>query len=420
MSDGRSKVKKNTTKKSALKPARKSISLRPKAKVNKKDISPSSPPPNHSRNKTLLLFTALLIVTALIWLGCWFFYFQYHESTDDAYANGSMVTVNSAVPGSVVAFFTDDTALVTKGQLLVQLDSTEYQAAYEKELATLASVVLQVRQLYDIVSARRENVESKRIALSRTRFDYENRSKVIDSGAVSKEDYIHSKDAFLTAESDLKLALDELQIALDGAGNTTIEKHPLIEQQRGAVREAYYNLAHCAIYAPTTGYVAQRTVDVGQWVLPITSMMAILPPDYVWVDANYKETQLTYMRIGQPATVWFDIYGSKVKYKGVVLGIGPGTGSVFSLIPPQNATGNWIKIVQRIAVRIGVDPEVVKKYPMRIGLSAEVDVDITNQDLPMLAEVPSTQALGTTDVFDIHLGKADAIMNNIIQENLKK
>ena len=352
-----------------------------------KAVSPPVVTPSHrGRNHTLWWFTLGIIVVGLAWFLLWFFYLQYYESTDDAYANGNMININAAVPGSVVAFFADDTDLVMEGQLLVLLDRTDYQVQYDKELAALAATVLQVRQLYDTVKVNLANVDTKRIALARTKYDHDNRQQLVGTRAISDEDYTHSKDDLSTALFTLQQAEYQLQVALAAVGNTPPEKHPMIDQQQGSVRNAFYNLTHCAIHAPATGYVAQRSVDVGEWVTTTRALMAVIPKDYVWVDANFKETQLTYMRIGQPTTVWFDMYGSKVKYTGKVLGIASGSGSVFSLIPPQNATGNWIKIVQRLPVRISLDPETLKDYPMRLGISANVDVDISDYSGPKLAE----------------------------------
>lgn len=377
-------------------------------------------PNNKKRSKALWWFTLALALAGLVWLCLWFFYFRYHESTDDAYASGNMVNVNSAISGSVIAYFADDTDRVEEGQVLILLDPTDYQVAFERELATLASVVLQVRQLYDNVEANQANVKARRVAFARAKYDYENRKQLIGSEAISNEEFIHSRDDFTSAEMVLKQAESELAAALDAAGNTVLEKHPLIEQQKGNVRTAFYRLQHTTIFAPATGYVAQRAVEVGQWVTPTTNLMAIIPEDYVWVDANFKETQLKNMRVGQPATVWFDLYGSKIKHEGKVLGIASGSGSVFSLIPPQNATGNWIKIVQRLPVRISLDPKIVEKYPIRLGISAEVSVDITDQDLPMLANVPPIRPIATTDVFDIHLDKVDKMIDDVIRKNLKQ
>ena len=378
-----------------------------------------APQPVKNNRHLIWWFTLFLLLTGLIWFLLYIFYFQYYESTDDAYANGNLINVNSAISGSVVAFYADDTDLVQEGQMLARLDCTDYQVRYEKELATLASTVLQVRQLYDNVRASRTTVENKRVAWRKAKYDYKNRSELVGSQAISNEDYIHAQDDLHTAELDLQLAEMQLIIAKDLAGSTDPEKHPNIEQQKAAVREAYYQLFHCVIYAPTTGYIAQRNVDVGEWVTPATPLMAIIPTDYVWVDANYKETQLTYMRVGQPATVWFDMYGRKVKYHGKVLGIASGSGSVFSLIPPQNATGNWIKIVQRLPVRISLDPETVKNYPVRLGISAEVDVDLTNQDLPMLVQAPSFKPVATTEVFDVKFDEVNRRIDEIIHDKLR-
>lgn len=370
------------------------------------------------RSRLIWGFTLFLIVIAITCLLLYIFYFQYYESTDDAYANGNNLNINSPISGSVIAFYADDTDLVKQGQLLVQLDRTAYQIAYEKELASLAAAVLQVRQLYDNVKVSGASVETKKIDLSKANYDYNNRAKLVDSQAISNEDFIHAHDTLSTAESELKLAEYQLKVAQDAAGNTDIENHPLIEQAKSSVRQAYYNLQHCDIFAPVTGYIAKRSVAVGEWVTPEIDMMALIPQDYVWVDANFKETQLTYMRIGQPATVWFDIYGSSVKYQGKVLGISSGSGSAFSLIPPQNATGNWIKIVQRLPVRISLDPETLKNYPTRIGISSNVTVDLTDQDLPLLAQIPPVKPVETTTVFDLDLNKVNEMIDEIIQKNL--
>lgn len=386
-----------------------------------KDVSPTPEPSlkkNAPRRKTMWILTLLFLIAGGCWFAYWYLYLRPYETTDDAYANGNFISINSAVNGSVIAFFADNTDLVTEGQLLVSFDPTYYQAIYEKELANLGAIVLQVRQLYANVQANQAVVESKKTTLSKAQFDYDNRSRLIGSKAISNEEFIHSKENFLISQLDLKQAEAQLQIALDAAGNTSIEQHPLIEQQKAVVLSAYYNLQHCSIYAPTTGYIAQRTVDVGHWVTPANKMMALIPQDYVWVDANFKETQLTYMRIGQPAKVWFDIYGRDVIYEGKVLGIASGTGSIFSIIPPQNATGNWIKIVQRLPVRISLDPKTLKDYPIRLGISAEVSVDITDRNLPLLATTPPSKPVAKTNVFDIHLEKVKKTIEEVIQKNL--
>ncbi len=390
----------------------------PKPEETKKQ--PVIEPTHRNRSKALIWFTLFLLLAGIGWFCYWFFFLQYHEYTDDAYISGNLIPINSAINGSVIAFYADDTDLVKEGQLLVLLDPTDYKIIYENELATLAQVVLQVRQLYDTVLVDQAAVESKKATVANLLYDYENRLQLVGSLAVSNQDFVHAKNNLLVAQLDLQQAENQLKVAQAAAGNTPPERHPLIEQQKSRVRSAYYNLQHTEIIAPATGYVAQRNVNVGQWVTPNTNLMAIIPTNYMWVDANYKETQLTYMRVGQPASVWLDIYGDDVEYKGKVLGIASGTGSVFSIIPPQNATGNWIKIVQRLPVRIGLDAETLQKFPGRLGLSAETYVDITNQDLPMLTTVPNTKSIGTTNVFDIDMQKVNEVIDKVISENMAK
>lgn len=380
--------------------------------------APVAIPTNGKRNRMLSIVTLLLLILAGAWLYYWFTYLRFHEYTDDAYANGFMINVNPAVAGSVVAFFTDDTSLVNQGQLLALLDSTEYEILYQKELASLAAIALQVSQLYDNIEIQQANVETKKALLSKAQYDYDNRSRLVESQAISNEDFIHSQDDLHVAEFNLKYAESQLHSARDAIQEYTPYNHPLIEEQKRKIFQAFYKLKHCAIYAPATGYVALRSVEVGQSVSPLTRLMAIIPAEGLWVDANYKETQLSNMRIGQPVDVYFDYYGSNVNFKGKVIGIASGSGSVFSLIPPQNATGNWIKIVQRLPVRISLDPELVQKYPIRLGITAEVEVDITNQDLPMLAVTPLTEPIATTKVFEISFDEAEQAIQAILSGKL--
>lgn len=369
----------------------------------------------NKKNQYLGIFTLILLLLGVLWFCLWFFYFRFYETTDDAYVNGSMVSINAVVPGSVTAFYADNTDLVLEGQLLVTLDEEEYRLKYEKELANLATVVSQVKQLHATVEVNKRNVLVKKAMMLKANYDFDNRALLVDSKAISDQDFIHSRDDLTVAQLELELAERQLEQSLDAIENTTIENHSLVHQQIAAVRLAYFYLQHCSIYAPMTGFVAQRTIDVGERVSQNSPIMTIIPSDYVWVDANFKETELTHVRIGQPATVWFDIYGSGVKFEGKVLGIASGTGSVFSIIPPQNATGNWIKIVQRLPVRIGLDPKQIQQYPLRLGLSSTVKVNVTNTDLPMLATTPPSKPVATTKIFKLDFSELDNKINEIIQ-----
>lgn len=381
--------------------------------------APISLPKKKNGGKKLLLQVTLAIVSILAgWLAAYLLYFQFRESTDDAYLAGNMVNVSPVISGAVTAFYADNTDYVKEGQLLVELDRTSYALEYGQALANLSAITLQTKKLYEDVAAYEAALKGSLVALAKAAYDYRNRKPLVEVGAVSQEDYTHAKDALATAEAAVEEARAELLAAQALVGAFSIREHPLLQKAKEEVRTAYFHLAHCSIYAPVSGYVAQRTVNVGQSVTKDTTLLAVLPTDYVWVDANFKETQLCHMRIGQPTTLSFDLYGRDVVYKGKVLGIGSGTGSVFSLLPPQNATGNWIKIVQRIPVRISLDPQMLAMYPPRLGLSASVQVNTSDRDLPMLMPHAHTHTVASTRVFTLDFSKVDEQIEAIIDEGL--
>ncbi len=370
-------------------------------------------------NKKLLFKVTLGIAGILAgWLAAYLLYFQFRESTDDAYLAGNMVNVSPVINGAVTAFYADNTDYVEEGQLLVELDRTSYALEYGLALANLSTTALQTKKLYEDVVAHQAALQESLVIFSKALYDYQNRIPLVDIGAVSQQDYTHAKDAVAAAEAAVEQARAELLAAQALVGSFPIREHPLLQKAKEEVRTAYYHLAHCSIYAPVSGYVAQRTVNVGQSVTKDTTLLAVLPIDYVWVDANFKETQLRHMRIGQPTILSFDLYGREVVYKGKVLGIGSGTGSVFSLLPPQNATGNWIKIVQRIPVRVSLDPKMLAKYPPRLGLSATVKVNTSDRDLPMLTTHTSAHTVGSTRIFALDFSKVDQQIEAILDEGL--
>jgi membrane fusion protein (multidrug efflux system) len=238
---------------------------------------------------------------------------------------------------------------------------------------------------------------------------------VAQTGAVSGEEISHARDAVRAAQASLNAAQQELQSNRSLTANTTIASHPNVLAAAARVRDSYINYARNTMPAPVTGYVAKRSVQVGQRVSPGNPLMAIVPLNSVWVDANFKEVQLTHMRIGQPVELTADVYGSNVVFHGKVIGFSAGTGSAFSLLPAQNATGNWIKVVQRLPVRIGLDPQELEKHPLRIGLSMNADVSIKDENGGQLAATPNT--VYQTDVFAKYGDQADAEIARIIEAN---
>lgn len=375
-------------------------------------------PNNKKRNRAILWLTFAIILCILLWIIYWFVWLRFSETTDDAYVGGNMVDVTVKIAGTPIAFYADDTDLVQEGQLLVLMDTTDFTIEFEKQKASLALAAQEVRELWETVKESQATLEIRRIQHSRAQYDYNNRQGLVDINAVSKEDYTHSRDDLTVAEQSVKVAEHQLMSAIAALGSPPVKEHPKIRQAKENVKEAYVNLRRCKVLAPTTGYVAKRNVQVGDWITPTRPLMSIIPLDNVWVDANYKETQLENIRIGQPVELKADIYGSDFVYKGEVVGFQPGSGSAFSLIPPQNATGNWIKIVQRIPVRIKLHPEQLKKFPLLIGLSVYVDIDTTNRDGKRLATTPANRVVCKTEVFEFNYNELNFLMDQIVDNNL--
>ncbi|ONN65921.1 HlyD family efflux transporter periplasmic adaptor subunit [Herbaspirillum sp. VT-16-41] len=368
---------------------------------------------NGKRKRQLILLTLLLLVIAVACFLYWFLHARFFEETDDAYVGGNVVQISAQVGGTVVAVKADDTQIVKAGQPLVALDAADTRLALDQAQAALAQAVRQTRQLFLNNDTLAANVAAADTNLARAREDLQRRQAGLASGAVSQEDVSHARDAVKSASA----ALDQARAAAAAnralTDHTSVTEHPNVLQAATAVRNAYLNYARVNIVAPVSGFVSKRSVQVGQRIAAGNPLMAIVPLEQIWIDANFKESQLQHIRIGQPVEVIADVYGSSVKYKGTVIGFSAGTGGAFSLLPAQNATGNWIKVVQRVPVRIALDPEQVRAHPLRIGLSTTATVDI-HGDGRALEAVPTNYQ---TDVYD-DLGKqADSIVERIISDN---
>ncbi|MGH8145523.1 MAG: EmrA/EmrK family multidrug efflux transporter periplasmic adaptor subunit [Rhodanobacteraceae bacterium] len=359
----------------------------------------------------------VIVVVAIVWALYYFLVARWYASTDDAYVGGNVVQITPQVPGTVISIGADDNDYVRAGQPLVKLDPSNADVALAQTEAKLAQTVRKVRGLYSTVHSSRADVAAREAAVAQARADYKRRKGLADSGAVSAEEVAHARDALTTSESALAAAKAQLATTTALVSDTKIASHPDVKAAAAAVRAAWLDDQRTTLVAPVSGYVAKRTVQVGQRVQPGMPLMAVVPLDQVWVDANFKETQLTDMRIGQPVTLTSDVYGGSVTYHGHVEGLGIGTGSAFSLLPAQNASGNWIKIVQRLPVRISLDRKDLEKYPLRIGLSMSVDVNLHNQKGPMLSQHPPRHAVFSTDVYTRNETKVDALIAKIIRAN---
>jgi len=350
--------------------------------------APASPPgaaPGRARRLGLIGLGAVVLLSGLLYGGYWFFDARYFESTDDGYVNGDVVQVTSEVPGTVLSLNVDDTQFVEAGQPLLRLDPADAKIAEENAEADLARAVRQVRGLFAQGQELRAQIEQREQAARTADDDLQRRGTLIADGAISAEELSHARDAVTTTRANVAAAREQLSQTVAQIDGTTIANHPQVLAAAAAVRNAALALHRTDLVSPVSGVVAKRSVQVGQRVAAGSPLLAVVPLENVWVDANFKEVQLDRMRAGQPVTVRTDLYGHQVTYHGHVAGIAAGSGNAFALLPSQNASGNWIKIVQRVPVRILLDPNELKAHPLRIGLSTTVRVDLHNASGPLLS-----------------------------------
>ncbi len=369
------------------------------------------------RKHMLLGLGSLFLVAGIAYTIYWFSYGQYYQDTDDAYVSGNLVQLMPQITGNVVSVYADDTALAKAGQTLVTLDGTDAQLALQNAQTELAETVRSVKQLYAAAGELRSVVNEKQTVLEKAKTDLDRRNKLILQHAISKEELQHSKDNVAIAESSLASAEHKLVAALSEVENTTLATHPAVLKAETRVRQAWLDTVRTSIKAPATGYIAKRSVQIGQRVSPGSALMVIVPLNEIWVDANFKENQLRHIRIGQPATLTSDLYGRTVVFHGKVAGLGAGTGSVFSLLPAQNATGNWIKVIQRLPVRIKLDPNEVAKHPLRIGLSMVAKIDTHDESGAVLSKVPQDEPVYSTSVFENRNDEVERMIGKILQDN---
>jgi len=373
----------------------------------------------NSRKRKVML-TGLTLLVILGGLGVWGWhevYGRWSESTDDAYVNGNVVEITPLVTGTVVSIGADDGDLVHEGQVLLNFDPSDAQVGLQSAEANLAKTVRQVRGLYSNVDGMKAQVAEQKSAVQKAQENFTRRKNLAAGGAISQEELSHARDDLTSAQSALSNAEHQLNTSSALVDDTVVSNHPDVKAAAAQLRQAYLANARTTLIAPVTGYVAKRTVQLGQRVQPGTALMAVIPLDQLWIDANFKETQLRDVRIGQPVDIEADLYGSAVKYSGTIDSLGAGTGSAFALLPAQNATGNWIKIVQRVPVRIHINAEELAKHPLRVGLSTQVEVNLHDQSGPVLAQQPPQKASFSTNVYAEQLAEADAVITRLIHEN---
>ena len=378
---------------------------------------PQQPNKKKTRKTALIILAVLFVVIGIVWLVYWFQVLRHYQDTDDAYVAGNQTQIMSQVSGSVNKVWFDTTDYVKKGDVLVSLDRTDAEQAFEKAKTALATSVRQTHQLMINSKQYQATIALRKTALSQAQADLKRREPLGAANLIGREDLQHARDAVATAQAELDVATQQYNANQAMILNTELENQPAVKQSAAALRDAWLALQRTNIVSPLNGYVSRRSVQVGSQITSSTPLLAVVPADNLWVDANFKETQLAGMRIGQPATVISDIYGDDVEYHGKVVGLDMGTGSAFSLLPAQNATGNWIKVVQRLPVRIALDPQEVAEHPLRIGLSTLVKVDTSNQDGAALAtSVRSTPAY-ESDALALDLTPVNTLIADIIHAN---
>jgi membrane fusion protein (multidrug efflux system) len=369
------------------------------------------------RRRWLAIAIGSFAAIGIVWGIYWALALRYVQSTDDAYVSGNVVQITPQISGTVVTIGADDTQFVQAGETLVRLDDADSKVALDQAEAQLARTVREVRSLFATSAQLQSSVTIRQAELATAEADLARRERLASSGAISGEELQHAREAVSGARAGLAGAQEQFAANRARVDRTTIEDHPDVKNAAAHVRDAYLAYARTALPAPVAGFVAKRAVQLGQRVSPGAPLMAIVPLDQVWVDANFKEPQLASMRIGQPVTLHADIYGGKVVYHGRIEGFGAGTGSAFALLPAQNATGNWIKIVQRIPVRIGLDPQELAAHPLQIGLSMQAEVDTHQRSGGRLPQTPQPPQAYETDVFRSLGNLADARVKAIIVAN---
>jgi membrane fusion protein (multidrug efflux system) len=386
--------------------------------ANVEPAAPAPAAPTDKRRRILILIAVIFIVLGALWAAYWVLVLSQREQTDDSYVNGNRVVISAQIPGTVIAVLADDTQLVKAGQVLVRLDPTDAETALSRTASALAQTVRQVRQEKSTADQYDSLIETRRLELARSAADLAKREPLVADRAIAPEEVRHAHESVELARAALTQAVRQATAAHALVDGTPVADNPAVLQAKAAFRDAWIAAQRNAVVAPVTGYVAERSVQLGQHIQAGQALMTVIPLNSLWVDANFKEVQLRHLRIGQPAQVRSDLYGGSFIFHGRVKGMSAGTGAAFSLLPAQNASGNWIKVVQRVPVRIQIDDADLVKSPLRVGLSATVTVDTTTRDGPVLAANSNDAPVGDTQVYMQDLDKAGAEADAVVRRNL--
>ncbi len=391
------------------------------------EAAPKGKTPKHGMKKTavgqkrkrhLVIATLMFIILALVFLLLWLFIWQHEEDTDDAYVNGNVVQVTPQISGTVAQINVEDTDTVAAGQTLVILDENDAKLAFERARNELINALRQNRQMTANTRQFDAQVVLSSTQLAKAQTDLQRRERLAGTDAISAEELSHAREAVLSAQAQLTAAQEQAKAAKALIGNSSIDQQPAVQTAASHLKTAWLELQRTHLRAPVEGQIARRNVQVGQRINPGAPLMAVVPLHDLWIDANFKESQLANLRIGQPVSIRADLYGKKVTYSGKVMGLSAGTGSAFSVLPPQNATGNWIKVVQRVPVRISLDPKELAKNPLRVGLSMHVVVNTADQNGKNVTDTKvENLSVRKSSALTPDLAQADALIAEIIADN---
>lgn len=373
------------------------------------------------RNTLLWIIAAIALLVAICWVCYWIFYARFHIKTEDAYVHGNKVELTPQVTGGIESIYAEETDLVEKGQLVIKIDPSDYILAVEGFKDKLGNTVRRVVGYFYEVDSKLAELEFVTANLDQAKLDLRHREGLVKSGAIALEEFEQFETNVVMAEAKQAMIEQQLLQARSRVANVTVKTHPEVLEAISNLKEAYLNFLRCSVLAPVTGYVAKRAGQTGDFVQAGTTLLEIVPLDTLWVEANLKENKLKKVRIDQPVSYTADMHGRGVKYSGRVVGFQPGSGNAFALLPPENASGNWIKIVQRVPVRISVDPSQVRSYPLFLGVSMNIDIDVHDTDGLMVSTTPTEKLIYNTDLYRKQFLKMESIkvdIEAIIQSNL--
>lgn len=363
--------------------------------------------------KKIFIFIICLVVIGIIFILYWFLYGRTIEDTDDAYVNGSQNIITSQVSGTINKLMVEDTQYVNKGDLLATVDDIDYRLALENATASLGKAIRYYSSLNSQVAQLQKDVIAKENRLKKAKTDYQIAKNSYEAGLASKHEFLTAKDNLNIAIASLEQSNSALDNAITQVSSTSIMTHPDVQQAITAYKKAYVDLERTKIYAPVSGIVAKKAIFLGQEVAPSQELLTIINLENTWADVNLKETQMKNVKVGNKVTLVSDV--NKKKYSGYVQGISAGTGSSLSLLPAQNATGNWIKIVQRIPVRVHIDSDSIKEngiIPIGSSMKATVYLEKNSDNILPFQEK-------TSSLYSIDEATIDEQVNNIIKNNIQ-